>query len=97
MFEALSTPARRRAALRYYRNNLRKGLRALFSLSSGAPVLYLLGEHDGCVHVEAGAAYAGRLAEGSRLEVVAGVGHFLQLEAPSRVNRLIGDWIGAAT
>jgi pimeloyl-ACP methyl ester carboxylesterase len=31
---------------------------------------------------------------GSRFEKVPGVGHFLQLEDPDRVNRLIADWIG---
>jgi pimeloyl-ACP methyl ester carboxylesterase len=32
--------------------------------------------------------------EGSRVELVPGTGHFLQLEDPATVNRLILDFIG---
>jgi pimeloyl-ACP methyl ester carboxylesterase len=95
VFEALRGPGRRRAALRYYRNNLQKGVKATFSLTSGAPALYVLGEQDGCVQAEIGAAYADRLSPGSRFERVPGVGHFLQLEDPERINHLVDDWIGA--
>jgi pimeloyl-ACP methyl ester carboxylesterase len=95
VFEALGGPGRRRAALRYYRNNLQRGVKALFSMAPGAPVLYLHGEQDGCMQAEIGAGYAGRLMPGSRFERVSGVGHFLQLEDPERVSRLVDDWIGA--
>jgi pimeloyl-ACP methyl ester carboxylesterase len=35
------------------------------------------------------------LAPGSRPETLPGVGHFLQLEDPARVNRMISDWLGS--
>jgi pimeloyl-ACP methyl ester carboxylesterase len=59
------------------------------------PLLYLHGADDGCI----GADIAGRSAElltgDSRFEMVAGAGHFLQLEQPDRVNELILDYLEA--
>lgn len=92
---ALDGPGRRRAALRYYRDNLLGGAKATFTLKPGAPALYLHGERDGCMQAELGALYEPSLAPGSRFERVPGVGHFLQLEDPARVNALIDDWIGS--
>jgi len=96
VFAALDGPARRRAALRYYRDNLRGGLKATFTIRPGAPVLHLHGEGDGCIQAALGERYLEALAPGSRFELVAGAGHFLQLEQPDHVNGLIGEWIGAA-
>ena len=48
---------------------------------------------DGCAQVEIGAMHAERLPAGSRFEAVPGVGHFLHLEDPGRINPLIADWI----
>jgi pimeloyl-ACP methyl ester carboxylesterase len=95
VFDALSGPGRRRAALRYYRNNLQGGLRATFTIKPGAPVLYLHGEQDGCMQAAFGERYPETLAAGSRFARVADAGHFLQLEQPERVNDLIVGWIGA--
>jgi pimeloyl-ACP methyl ester carboxylesterase len=95
VFESLSGPGRRRAALRYYRNTLQRGIRELAAMNPKAPVLYLHGSDDGCAQPALGEMYADRLPAGSRFEEVPGVGHFLQLEDPERVNRLIADWIGA--
>jgi pimeloyl-ACP methyl ester carboxylesterase len=36
-----------------------------------------------------------RQKKNAKIEIVAGVGHFTQLEAPDRVNRLIADFAGA--
>jgi pimeloyl-ACP methyl ester carboxylesterase len=97
VFEALNGPGRRRAALRYYRNTLTTNIGELLEMEPRAPALYLHGEEDGCAQVEIGRMHADQLPAGSRFEAVPGVGHFLQLEQPERVNRLIGDWIGGGT
>lgn len=93
VFEALDGPGRRRAALRYYRNTLTTGLGELASIRPDAPVLYLHGADDGCAQVRIGAMHAAKLPPGSHFEPVAGVGHFLHLEDPAGVNRLIRSWI----
>ncbi|MCW2614163.1 MAG: Pimeloyl-ACP methyl ester carboxylesterase [Frankiales bacterium] len=92
--ESLAGPGRRRAALRYYRNNLQGGLRAGFTLRPGAPVLYLHGEQDGCMQADIATRFPETLPAGSRYERLAGVGHFLQLEDPERVHRLVDEWLG---
>jgi pimeloyl-ACP methyl ester carboxylesterase len=93
VFTALAGPGRRRAALRYYRNNLQSGLRETFTLRPGAPALYLHGQDDGCMQVAIGSTFASLLAPGSRFEAVPGAGHFLQLEQPDAVGALIEEWI----
>ncbi|WP_354702180.1 Epoxide hydrolase A [Paraconexibacter sp. AEG42_29] len=97
VFEALSGPGRRRAAVRYYRNNLQRGLKATFTIRPKAPVLYLHGEGDGCMQADIATCFPDALPAGSRYERVPGVGHFLQLEDPERVNALVSDWIGSPT
>ena len=95
VFESLNGPGRRRAALRYYRNTLQRGIGELAAMKPAAPVLYLHGEDDGCAQPELGRLHAKDLPAGSRFEAVPGVGHFLQLEDPELVNRLIADWIAS--
>lgn len=94
VFESLSGPGRRRAALSYYRNTLQRGIGELAQMDPKAPVLYLHGAGDGCAQPALGAMYSDRLPAGSRFKEVPGVGHFLQLEDPDRVNQLISEWIG---
>jgi pimeloyl-ACP methyl ester carboxylesterase len=54
------------------------------------------GEKDNIIPVDhAYAAHAAR--EGSRLEVLPGVGHFAQVEAPARVVELIEDFIATSS
>ena len=61
-------------------------------LQSQLPVMAIWGDKDNIIPV--GHAYAARAArEGSRLEVLPGVGHFAQVEAPTRVVDLIEDFI----
>jgi pimeloyl-ACP methyl ester carboxylesterase len=56
------------------------------------PSLYLHGRNDGCIGVE--------LAEEARIacpwltvEIIEDVGHFMQLENPSRINEHIIEWL----
>ncbi len=91
---ALEGPGRRRAALRYYSDNLQRGVRSTFTVRPGAPLLYLHGEQDGCMQAQIATAFPDTLPAGSRYERVAGVGHFLHLEQPDTVGALIEDWIG---
>ena len=60
------------------------------------PQLYLHGSDDGCMAAElARGAGAFLPIEGSRAEVIDGTGHFLHLEAPDTVNRMIVDFVSA--
>jgi len=98
--KCVSTPDHLKAALGYYRASLgngkkidtynqleAKGLEPLMQ-----PALYLHGKKDGCIGVE--------LAEEARstcpwleVRVLDGVGHFMQLEDPTLVNRHIIEWV----
>jgi pimeloyl-ACP methyl ester carboxylesterase len=91
---ALRNPDNLMAAIGYYR--------AMFD-PHGAPAasdfrqptLYLHGDNDGAFGVEGIAGAADELPAGSRVEIVPGTGHFLHLEKPAEVNRLIVDWLTA--
>ena len=93
------------AAIEYYRATLNpaehttadyQAEEAAIDGTPTQPHLYLHGESDGCIGVE-----VGRLAEplltvpGSRLEVIEGAWHFLQLEQPGRVNRSILEFLAS--
>ncbi|MCD2194938.1 alpha/beta hydrolase [Actinomycetospora endophytica] len=89
---ALDSPARRTAALRYYRAwaqrwrqlpRYRREERAVFGIPRH-PLLYLYGTEDGCLRPES-SALAAELMPPERVVAVPGAGHFLQLEAPERV------------
>ena len=58
--------------------------------------LYLHGSEDGCIGVEATEGMEAGFAKGLRKVVIEGAGHFLQLEAPERVNREVLDFLGPA-
>lgn len=57
------------------------------------PTLHLGGEKDGCFRPERQRAGIAGLPAGSRGEILAGVGHFLHLEAPTEVNERIVAWL----
>ena len=57
------------------------------------PTLYLHGDNDGAFGVEGVAGAQEELPTGSRVEIVPGTGHFLHLEKPAEINRLILDWL----
>jgi pimeloyl-ACP methyl ester carboxylesterase len=59
------------------------------------PTLYLHGSRDGCIDVSLVQDAALHLAPGSKLEVVADAGHFLQVEKPTAVNDRILTWVSA--
>lgn len=94
--DALQAPENLSAALGYYRallgndqSNATDADRAAL-IPPPIPTLYVHGENDGCMGVELVADAAASLPEaGSRVEIVADAGHFLQLENPEVVNALI--------
>jgi len=100
--DALRDPANLAAALGYYRATLGNvGVDpALESVQVKAgdvtaqPTLYLHGRDDGCLGIEVAEMARGFLtSDGSRMEVVDDAGHFLQLEQPAAVNRLVVDFL----
>jgi pimeloyl-ACP methyl ester carboxylesterase len=94
LFQSLRDVEQRRASQRYYRHNLQRDLKTGFSLRPGAPALYLHGEQDGCMQPELIELAGDLLKQGSRVERIPGVGHFMQLENPAVVNALIAEWLG---
>lgn len=99
--DALEGAGRRTAVLRYYRAFVQPWYRSgdyrseqrCWAGTPTAPVLYLHGQRDGCLLAELARDAPKVLPVGSRTEVLVGVGHFLQLEAPETVNPLIADFI----
>lgn len=102
VLESLNTPQRRTAALRYYRALARPWthldeyaeFQRHWLATPTNPVLYLHGDQDGCMLAGYAVRAADALTGQSRMELVAGAGHFLHLERPNAVNFLISDFIG---
>jgi pimeloyl-ACP methyl ester carboxylesterase len=101
VFDAIGEPARRTAAMNYYRALLQPWRRSreygatqrqLFSRTK-VPVLYMHGANDGCMRAAYAAHAEAALPPGSEVEVVAGAGHFLQLERPDVVNARIDRFL----
>ena len=59
------------------------------------PTLYMHGADDGCIAVNLARRAESMLAPGSRMVVIEGAGHFLQLERPIEVNEHILAWTSA--
>lgn len=99
--DALGDRAHRTAALRYYRAFLQPWYRSSAYATEQAhqmkipsrPVLYLHGSDDGCLSVKIAQRAPAVLAPESHFETIRGAGHFLHLEQPRIVNRLIGEFI----
>jgi len=97
---ALRNPANLGAAIGYYRAAYAAPDPAYAAEAAAAtamapqPTLYLHGERDGCIGVEAAANAGASLSPGSKVEVIPGAGHFLHLERPHIVDNLIVDWVG---
>jgi pimeloyl-ACP methyl ester carboxylesterase len=105
--DALRDPANLAAAIGYYRATLSAvGLDdspqvvALQDAANGAPplpTLYLHGRTDGCMGADLAGQAASTLSHpGSRVELVDDAGHFLHVERPDAVNRLILDFLAEA-
>ena len=99
---ALGDPANLGAALGYYRAMFQPDLQVpelqrqqdACSAPTPQPTLYLHGRTDGCMGVDwAEGALAFLPAEGSRVEIIEDAGHFLQVEQPAVVNRLIVEHV----
>ena len=90
--DALRNPDNLMAAIGYYRAMFEPH-GAPSSSDFAQPTLYLHGDNDGAFGVEGVAGASDELPAGSRVEIVAGTGHFLHLEKPAEINRLIVDWV----
>lgn len=104
--DALRDPANLGAALGYYRATWGTApppppdpdvdaVAAAAGSLPKQPVLYLHGEDDGCLGVHLARTAERLLASPSRVEIVAGVGHFLHLEAPDVVNSKIMEFLAS--
>ena len=100
--DALRDPSNLAAALGYYRSMLGavaddpvlSAQQAATQTQTAQPTLYIHGADDGCVGTAAAAAAAAFLPNpASRVEIVAGSGHFLHLERPDVVNALVVDFL----
>lgn len=101
--DCLRDPANLAAAIGYYRATLSgvgvdPGLGEVQGKAAditAQPTLYLHGRDDGCLGIEvAEGARSFLTSDGSRMEVVDGAGHFLHVERPDEVNRLVIGFLG---
>ncbi len=101
--DALPTQERMQAAISYYRSLLDpSSVDPSFAAEYAAafapvaqPTLYLHGELDGCIGVEAAEGATASLGKGSRAVVVPGAGHFLHLERPQEIAGEIGRFLSS--
>jgi pimeloyl-ACP methyl ester carboxylesterase len=91
--DALRDPANLTAAIGYYRALIGGSDAPATAGTPPQPVLYLHGRDDGCVGAELADNAALFLSAESRVEVLEGCGHFLQVEQPDLVNKLVLDWV----
>lgn len=102
VLDAIGAPENWRAALGYYRATIRgskpparyAGLHEHWLRALTLPTLYLHGADDGCASADYTRWVEPALPEGSRAEIVQRAGHFLQLDRPDEVARLIIDIVG---
>jgi pimeloyl-ACP methyl ester carboxylesterase len=101
--DSLRDPQRMATALQTYRAlydptlvpaGLEAEAGALFTPHT-QPTLYLHGADEGCIRPDAAEETAAALPPGSRVEVLADAGHFLQYERPADVAALIAEFVTA--
>ncbi|RMI28405.1 alpha/beta fold hydrolase [Nocardia stercoris] len=101
LWAALPDRAHRTAALSYYRFLFQprrlaapyRSLHASHDKPPRIPILLLHGEVDGAIDVALATFSAERLPAGSRHEIISAAGHFMHLDQPGRVDRLIVDYL----
>ncbi len=102
--KSLTDPKNLQAALGYYRAALGDGykdpaLKELQTQMSSAipsqPLLYLHGANDGCIGVEVVQSAKSMAPANVNFAIVEDAGHFLQLEQPEKVNKLICDFVAS--
>jgi pimeloyl-ACP methyl ester carboxylesterase len=102
--DALRDPANLAAALGYYRATLGDGPKspaydaieaAGAQLPDGVPLLYLHGRTDGCMGADLAEAAGAMVAPPSHAAIVDDAGHFLHLEQPDEVGRLVLEFLAA--
>jgi pimeloyl-ACP methyl ester carboxylesterase len=99
---AIGSPANWRAALGYYRATVRGSrpparyaeLHKHWLSAPTLPTMYLHGADDGCATADYARWVKPVLPEGSRVEIVDGAGHFLQLDEPDVTAGHILDFVG---
>lgn len=102
VLDAIGSPENWRAALGYYRATVRGStpparyaeLHQHWLSPLRLPTLYLHGADDGCASADYTRWVEPALPPGSRAEIIAGGGHFLQLDRPDPVANSIVDFIG---
>ncbi|GAA4535283.1 MULTISPECIES: alpha/beta fold hydrolase [Nonomuraea] len=96
---SIGEPANLAAAIGYYRAMMGttppSGRYPDPGRAESTPILYLHGDRDGCLTPDVVKQALPHLPPGSRAELVPGAGHFLHLERPDVVNRLVLDWLAA--
>ncbi|GII00453.1 alpha/beta fold hydrolase [Planobispora takensis] len=96
---SLGEPANLAAAIGYYRAMLGtvppSGRYAAEQAATGGdvPILYLHGKRDGCLDPGLAVTAPHFLPKGSKVKVIDEMGHFLHLERPEEVNRLVLHWL----
>jgi pimeloyl-ACP methyl ester carboxylesterase len=86
------------APVDYYRamiRGARHGVRGPLTEKIRVPLLQLQGERDGCVSPSACRGQARFFAGDFRADVIAGVGHFMQVEDPAAVASRVIAWLRA--
>jgi pimeloyl-ACP methyl ester carboxylesterase len=99
--DALREPGHVAAALGYYRAALGDGfvdpdladIQGATQQVPSQPTLYLHGSNDGCIGVDVAESARTMVGGHVTIDIIEGVGHFLQLEQPTVVNQRIVEFI----